>query len=278
MKPILLIVPHYKIAKMSKEVCSNCNDIDIKVGGFSEAINIAKNAKNDGVDVIVSRGGTATAIKETVPDIPIVEMQFSPVDMLTFLTKAKFYGKNIVVIGSENIISGIEKIGSLLDINLSMHYFKQLDIAENFLTEKMNRGDKVDVVFGGLAAEILAEKYGIPTIPLETSKSTINSSIKEARRIVHNLSKQKRQMKLVQNVVDYLDIEEHDTIDGLNYEKINENIEKLKIISKVNTLEDLKIHYINYVLKENNYNQTEAAKKLGISRTQLWRDIKKYNL
>jgi len=48
--------------------------------------------------------------------------------------------------------------------------------------------------------------------------------------------------------------------------------------SSVPTLADVEREHINFVLKLTSHNHTEAAKKLGISRSTLWRKMKEYNL
>ncbi|MEK6645354.1 MAG: helix-turn-helix domain-containing protein [Candidatus Firestonebacteria bacterium] len=44
------------------------------------------------------------------------------------------------------------------------------------------------------------------------------------------------------------------------------------------TLEDLEKRMIEYTLTKCESNQIETAKKLGISRTSLWRKIRKYGI
>jgi transcriptional regulator with PAS, ATPase and Fis domain len=47
---------------------------------------------------------------------------------------------------------------------------------------------------------------------------------------------------------------------------------------KVLTLAEMEMKHISQVLLLTNYNYTEASKKLGISRSTLWRKIKEYNI
>lgn len=250
------------------------NDVEVKVGLLNDAISIAKQAKEVGVDVIVSRGGTASIIKEVVPEIPLIEMGFSVRDMYTLLNRARNYGKNIEVIGFENMIGGIEVFKSISDINLNVHYIKSIDIAENYLVHKLQTGKKVDILIGGIVAEKLAHKYGLQTLHVATNGEIIDSSIQEARKIVYEKHVRQEHMQSINDIITFLDMEQsNDHINTLKF-----NLDKFKMIYKSKTLEELKIIYIKHVLNLNKFNQTETAKMLGISRTQLWRYMKKYNI
>ncbi len=71
------------------------------------------------------------------------------------------------------------------------------------------------------------------------------------------------------------------TISIETVERATENYQNNQkiIFEKTNrTLEELEIDYIEQVVKEEDFNQTSAAERLGISRATLWRKLKKYNI
>ncbi len=51
-----------------------------------------------------------------------------------------------------------------------------------------------------------------------------------------------------------------------------------KTVGKYASMEEVEKSYIEWILKETDYNKTAAAKALGIDRVSLWRKIKKLNL
>ena len=106
MKPILIIAPHTKIQCEAKKVADNYYDVDVELALLDDAIKIAKYAENHGVEVIISRGGTARIIENAVT-VPVIEIQVSPYDMLSAIYTAKQYGKNIFIIGFKNVIEKV---------------------------------------------------------------------------------------------------------------------------------------------------------------------------
>jgi transcriptional regulator with PAS, ATPase and Fis domain len=48
--------------------------------------------------------------------------------------------------------------------------------------------------------------------------------------------------------------------------------------NRIATLAEVEREHIRYVLGQTNYNYTDAAKKLGISRSTLWRKVKEYGI
>ena len=70
-----------------------------------------------GVSVILGRGATALRIRKVV-DLPVVEIPIPFEDMADTLIEASRYGKNIGVIGYNNLLSGLERLNPILNINI----------------------------------------------------------------------------------------------------------------------------------------------------------------
>lgn len=204
MKPILIIAPHKKIVNSAKKISENYDDIDVKLGLLEKAVSISKQAQEAGVEVIISRGGTAQIIEEAVPTMPVVEIPVSPYDMLEAIYSAKQYGKNILVMGFENIINGVEKLGPILDINIRAYLLESEENGERYVKQLINSGEKIDVLLGGTVAENLALKYNIPTVLLETGGSAIDLSIKEAKKLVKVRRKEKEKTEQFRAILHYI--------------------------------------------------------------------------
>ncbi|MDK2919696.1 MAG: hypothetical protein PWQ37_2429 [Candidatus Petromonas sp.] len=204
MKPILIIAPHKKIERLSKDIAKRYDDVEVQLGLLDEAVRIAKKSEKQGVEVIISRGGTARKIEKLLPTMPVIEIPVSPYDMLDAISEAKKIGKNIVVLGFENIIHDVEKAGPILDIDLRTYNIENQQDAERYLRELIDSGKKIDVLLGGTVAEKLASKYNIPTILLNTGIKTIEDSIKAARRLVEVRQKEKEKTEQFKAILHYI--------------------------------------------------------------------------
>jgi transcriptional regulator with PAS, ATPase and Fis domain len=204
MKPILIITPHVEIEKVARKVAGNYDDVEVKLALLEEAIEIAKDAEELGVEAIISRGGTARIIKKTVEAVPVIEMHVTPYDMLNAIYEAKKYGKNILVVGFKNVIDGVHSSGSILDANIHYYEMDNEKDGEIYIKNLINSGEKIDALLGGVVAERQALKYNIPTVLLKTGDAAIDSSIMEARRIVEVARKEKEKTEQFKAILHYI--------------------------------------------------------------------------
>src|SRR6056297_618908 len=106
---IAFIAPYKKLADLYQEVCVSLGKKhQIFIGDLEEGVEIAKKLEEDGIDAIISRGGTALAIHEVVENIPIVEIQVSGFDLIRILNEARHESKKIAIVGFEPFTYGFE--------------------------------------------------------------------------------------------------------------------------------------------------------------------------
>jgi predicted RNA-binding protein YlqC (UPF0109 family) len=74
-KPTLIIAPRKEILYEAKKLVENYDDVDVELALLEQALEIARNAEREGVEAIISRGGTARIIEKAVPSIPIVHLK-----------------------------------------------------------------------------------------------------------------------------------------------------------------------------------------------------------
>lgn len=204
MKPILIIAPHRRVEQIAQKVLEDYSDVDVVMGLLDRAIEISKNAEKQGVEIIISRGGTANIIKKTVSSVPVVEIPVSPYDLLNAVNSAKKYGNNIIVIGFQNVIEGVELLGPILDLNMKTHQIHDAEDGEKYIQKLINSGEKIDAILGGTVAETLSKKYNIPTVLLESSSNAIDASIKEARRLLEATRREKEKTEQFKAVLNHI--------------------------------------------------------------------------
>ena len=89
-----------------------------------------------------------------------------------------------------------------------------------------------------------------------------------------NIDQLKRVMRQLIILTDNSHIK-YDTVKQvLNNENLRLETSTVYNINLNNTLDQITKDIINIVMKEENYNQSKTAKRLGISRSTLWRKIK----
>lgn len=204
MKPILIVAPHRKIEYTARKVADYYEDVDVKLALLHQAVKMVKSAEEQGVEAIISRGGTARIIEKAVPSVPVIEMEVSPYDLLNAVSSAKKYGNNIFIVGFRNIIQDADLLGSIIDANINVHLIDNESDGEIYLKNLISSGERIDVLLGGTVAESLALKYNIPTVLLETGSAAIDSSIKEARRIIEVARREKEETEQFKAILRYI--------------------------------------------------------------------------
>jgi PAS domain S-box-containing protein len=201
-KPIFLITPFRQLYRLAKEIASQYDDVEVKLAYLDEAVKVARDGVENGVEVIISRGGTYLNLERCGLGVPLIEIPVEPYDILDAIHKARKNGRNIGVIGFANVIRGVEKLGSILDVNVWTYQVNSEEEAIKCLDEALNC--KVDVILGGSLAEKLARKRGIPTVCLETNRDVIERTINDARKIVHIKRQEKEKAEQYRIILHYI--------------------------------------------------------------------------
>ncbi|GAG70749.1 unnamed protein product, partial [marine sediment metagenome] len=92
---------------------------------LEEGARKAVELEEQGVDVLISRGGTAIAIKKKVTNLPIVEVQVSGYDLIRVLHQAQQETDRIAVVGFSPFTYGIEGLGDIMGLNLKVLTLKE---------------------------------------------------------------------------------------------------------------------------------------------------------
>ncbi|MBZ4645917.1 MAG: sigma-54 dependent transcription regulator [Clostridia bacterium] len=212
MYSIGLISPYPKLADIAKDIIDIIDEpIDIKIGDMNEAIPIANKMISEGVEVIISRGGTALSLREFV-DVPVIEIQITSIDIMKSIKKAKKKGNNIGLLGYDNVVYNIESIAEILDVNLVPVIFSKADRVEQ-KTEKVKQLiGKVDIVVGDHISIQIAQQYGIEGLLIESGKDSILESIIEAKKIRDATNRERERFEELKTILDY----SHDGIISIN--------------------------------------------------------------
>ena len=184
-------------------------------GDLNEAETVVKEAISSGIEVIVSRGGTATFF-ETKVDIPIVSIQVTITDILRSILKSNHISNNIGIAGFENMIYGCEEISEILNVNFTEILIHKGEEADKKIVEAINNG--VDLIIGDAVSVKVAQKYGIKANFIKSGKQSIYRALKTALLIAKVRRQDEHKSQMIKTIISKL----HDGIVAVNeYEKIN---------------------------------------------------------
>ena len=244
---IVFISPYKKMADLFSEVCQEFNkNIIVKIGDLESGAKKAIALEEQGIDVIISRGGTAIAIKKKVFNLPVVEIQISGFDLIRALYKIREKTKKAAIVGFYPFTYGVEGLGSIIDMELKAITLKESWYKQPYYIKKkleaMKRQNYEWVVGDNISVEI-AEQLGINAVLVESGKEALMQSILEAERVAEIRRNELEKTKRIRSIIDFayegiINVDQNGIIDTFNpqaekifkkepYKVIGKNINKI---------------------------------------------------
>jgi len=176
-----------QLKKIAKEQGRN---IHTSYKGLDEAIDNGKKMEADGVEVIISRRGTAHMLRENL-SIPVLSLPQASIDIVKSLKKASKLGNKIVLTSFRNKIAGVEILEELLAIEIIQSLYEDIASMENAILFAKSQGGDV-AVGGGLTLRV-AEKLSLKSVEFETHEHNLYETFENALSIAQaNREEQKK--------------------------------------------------------------------------------------
>ncbi|WP_078414851.1 sigma-54-dependent Fis family transcriptional regulator [Priestia abyssalis] len=196
---VMAIAPYDGLKELMISLGKNDDfELQVEVGDLQNGVVLAKNAVNNGADIIISRGGTAELIQKEVP-IPVIEIEVSGYDMLRVLTLVKDYPGKTAIVGFAPISEGAATICEILDIDISSFKVAQEEEVEPTLADLQKEG--YQMIIGDVITVKKAEKLGLNGILLTSGKESVLKSFQNAKKMHYFFSALKNKYLISHNIL-----------------------------------------------------------------------------
>ncbi|MGE5572724.1 MAG: sigma 54-interacting transcriptional regulator [Bacteroidota bacterium] len=196
-----LVAPYPRLAELAIEVCGELGeDLEVCRGDLSVGVDVAREMQSRGLDVVISRGGTALAIEQAV-DIPVVPIQVTGFDIVRAIHAAKQLGEAIGVIGFKNVIYGTEGIQDALGVSLQLIYLEREADAEKQIAAAVRGG--LQVIVGDAISARVTAKYGAKGVLIESGKEAIIKAIEEAKHVATVRRRERQRAEEFKAILDF---------------------------------------------------------------------------
>ncbi|OFW46523.1 MAG: hypothetical protein A2163_02400 [Actinobacteria bacterium RBG_13_35_12] len=272
---IAFIAPYKKLGELFSEVCREINkDIPVVIGDLEEGARKAVELEEQGIEVLISRGGTAIAIKKKVTNLPVIEVQVSGYDLIRVLHQAQQETDRVAVVGFSPFTYGIEDLGDVMGLNLKILTLNENWYEHPLYIEKKLKEIKMqgyNWVVGDNISVKVAKQLGMNALLIKSGKEALMQSILEAERVAEVRKRELEKTKRIKSIIDFayegiITVDQEGVIDTFNpqavkifereaYKIIGKNINKIfpefnfsnitkigqKIEGKIWTVGDIKI-------------------------------------
>nr|WP_312579778.1 sigma 54-interacting transcriptional regulator [Sedimentibacter sp.] len=176
-----------------------------------------------GAKVVLARGGTASRIRNAL-DIHVVDIPIPFEDMIRALIKAGKMGKNIGVVGYDNLLRGLELLNPLLNINIKQVFGdNQEEMRSNIIRL---RDEGIDVIVGGVFQTNVAKELNIKNVRIDFSLNALKYAYDEAASILETIklnTRKNEELKAILNNAKegYVAIDKNGIITLINKTSLN---------------------------------------------------------
>ena len=193
------MIPKYIITSPNKQFTQMVHNTTKELGftdfllietALEEAVDIvAKYIKEFPISIIVSRGATAKMIHK-ITDIPVLEADSTPFDIITSIMEAMKISKNIAFIHyDKSITENFSNVIDMFNINLKEYYYNNHFEIEQCVYDAYK--DKNEVVVCGYSyIEDICKKLGIASVMYSTSNYAMKEILSKASLIKYAQERQ----------------------------------------------------------------------------------------
>jgi propionate catabolism operon transcriptional regulator len=159
----------------------------INTQGLDDAIPIARDMEHNGVEVIISRRGTAHLLRENL-HIPVLSFPHRSLDLLVSLRAASQVGCKILLPAFRQPLSGSAILEELLKIELIQEIYHNKADLERIIVSAHKSG--CQAVIGGSITHGIALGVGMPYFEIRTSDEDIDATIENAKSVAQSAREQ----------------------------------------------------------------------------------------
>ena len=262
MSEIAFLVSGEKMFRKVKKYIDKKNIIVVETT-ISYALEEAKKLVNKGVKVIL----TKLAIKMKVEDkieIPVLSIENNISDYIELLKEIDVKNNKIAFVDYIEATESLIVLAKIISNDIVFRTFTSEEECETIVKELKNKS--YTVLIGSVLTKKYANKYNLKSYEVEISKDSILMYIEIAEQIIKFTDIKKSKNRVLKSIEIMID----------NYLKNEEKIER-NILDKV-SMNDVEKDKLIEGLKRNAFSLSNTAKDLGMSRTTLWRKLKKFNI
>ena len=251
--------------KMFKKIKTYIDEEDIIVveTTISNALEEAKSLIDKGVKVILTKLAIKMKIEDEI-DIPILSIENNISDYIELLKEIDIKNNKIAFVDYIEAPESLINLTKIISNDIVFKNFISEEECEEIVKELKNK--LYTVLIGSALTKKYANKYGLKSYEMGISKDSVLMYIEIAEQIIKFTDSKKSKDRVLKSIEIMID----------NYLKNEEKMEK-NILDKV-TMNDVEKDKLIEGLKRNAFSLSNTAKDLGMSRTTLWRKLKKFNI
>ncbi len=166
---------------------------------LEDAVPAGKEMEEHGIEVIISRAGTAYLLRESLR-VPVLSFPQTSLDLLVGIKEAKKKGRKIFLPSFRVRRTGVQMVGELLNIELEQAIYSDAGSLRRIISQAAKDG--FEVIIGGKATMRFAEEFDIEFCELISSEEEILETIENAKSVAQSQREQRAASQRLQTIMD----------------------------------------------------------------------------
>lgn len=202
---IALIAPDHRLAEDARQVVTKMDSgVEVYLGSLGEGLQIAQQCVENGIEMIISRGGTGDLLRKNL-SIPVISLKTTSYDIIHSISDATKISSNVGIIGFQDMVQHYEKVIRLMEEVFSANIISHT-IVDNFklgheLIELYESG--TEVFIGGQFVNKLARQLSLSSVLIGTSPETIEETILRAQELLKIQLEERRSTELLRSIINF---------------------------------------------------------------------------
>ena len=262
MSKIAFLVSGERMFKKIKKYIDIENIIVVETT-ISNALEKAKKLIDEGVKVILTKLAIKMKIEDEI-EIPILNIENNISDYIELLKEIDVKNNKIAFVDYIEAPESLVNLAKIISDDIVFRTFTSEKECDEIVNDLKNKS--YSILIGSILTKKYANKYGLKSYEVEISKDSILMYIEISEQIIKFIDIKKSRDRILKSIEIMID----------NYLKNEEKTER-NILDKV-SMNDVEKNKLIEGLKRNTFSLSNTAKDLGMSRTTLWRKLKKFNI
>ena len=262
MSKIAFLVSGEKMFKKIKKYIDKKNIIVVEIT-ISNVLEEAKKLVDKGVKVILTKLAIKMKIEDEI-EIPILNIENNISDYIELLKEIDVKNNKIAFVDYIEAPESLVNLAKIISDDIVFRTFTSEKECDEIVNDLKNKS--YSILIGSILTKKYANKYGLKSYEVEISKDSILMYIEISEQIIKFIDIKKSRDRILKSIEIMID----------NYLKNEEKTER-NILDKV-SMNDVEKNKLIEGLKRNTFSLSNTAKDLGMSRTTLWRKLKKFNI
>lgn len=197
---ILAIAPYENMKLLMTETVKKFPDIELTVfiGDLEQGLLLARHNFYSDYDVIISRGGTASMLREQL-DLPVVEIEISPLDILRAMKLGEHISHNYAIVGFPNISQNARMICEIMETNIEIYTIHKAEEVEPILKEISKKGTRA--ILCDMIAYTTALRFGLHPVLIKSSETCIEHAFERARQVYNTYKNLREENRFLRTLV-----------------------------------------------------------------------------